>query len=320
VISLKYFFGIDGGGTKTAICATSSDAAKIVSEITSNAAWRERGIDAVIWNIKDVIYSLLPCEDAQIGGIAMGLPCFGESTDGDRELTKAAHTAFPGIPLYLTNDVEVGWAGALGLSPGINVVAGTGAIAYGKDEQGKTARCGGWSEFFGDEGSCFWMGRKVMKLFSKQSDGRMAKDRLYDIVRKEFSLQSDFDFIDLMYNKYIGHRDTVASLQLLAKKAALEGSPSAKSLYVVAADELLLCVNAIRNRLQFNEQPFKVSCTGGLFKCGNLILDSFNDGVEEIGGVLHTAKFEPLYGALLLAFEHFNNPKIPILVAKLETV
>jgi len=320
VVSLQYFFGIDGGGTKTAICATSRDATKVLSKITSSASWREYGIDAVIGNIKEVIYSLMPSEDAQIGGIAMGLPCFGESTDGDRELTKAAQLAFPDIPLYLTNDVEVGWAGALGLSPGINVVAGTGAIAYGKNEQGKTARCGGWSEFFGDEGSCFWIGRKVMELFSKQSDGRMAKDRLYDIVRDEFSLLNDFDFIDLMHNEYIEHRDTVASLQLLAKKAALDGSHSAKSLYSDAANELLLCVKAIRNQLQFREQPFKVSCTGGLFKCGNLILNTFKDGVEEIGGVLHTAKFEPLYGALLLAFEHFNNSKIPILVAKLETV
>ena len=317
---MQYFFGIDGGGTKTAICVASCDATKILSKITGNAAWREHGIDAVIGNIKEVVYSLIPSEDAQIGGIAMGLPCFGESADGDRELAAATNAAFPGIPLYLTNDVEVGWAGALGLSPGINVVAGTGAIAYGKDEQGTTARCGGWSEFFGDEGSCFWMGRKVMKLFSKQSDGRMPKDRLYDIVRDEFSLQNDFDFIDLMYNEYIGRRNTVASLQLIAKRAALEGSQSTKSLYSDAANELLLCVKAIRDQLEFKEQPFKVSCTGGLFKSGDLILDSFKDGVEEIGGILHTAKFEPLYGALLLAFERFNSSNIPILIEKLERV
>jgi len=320
VVSLQYFFGIDGGGTKTAICAASHDATKVLSKITSSASWREYGIDAVIGNIKEVVYSLIPSEDAQIGGIAMGLPCFGESVDGDHELNAAARAAFPDIPIYLTNDVEVGWAGALGLSPGINVVAGTGAIAYGKDEQGSTARCGGWSEFFGDEGSCFWIGRKVMKLFSKQSDGRMQKDRLYDIVKDEFSLQNDFDFIDLMHNEYIEYRDTVASLQLLAKKAALEGSQSTQSLYYDAADELLLCVKAIRDQLQFKEQPFKVSCTGGLFKSGKLILDGFKDGVEEIGGVLHTAKFEPLYGALLLAFEHFNSSQIPALIEKLERV
>jgi len=83
----------------------------------------------------------------------MGIPCYGESEDGDIELEKEIQTAFPGIPVYITNDVEVGWAGSLGLTPGVNVVAGTGSIAFGKDESGKTARCGGWSEFFSDEGS-----------------------------------------------------------------------------------------------------------------------------------------------------------------------
>jgi len=317
---LQYYFGVDGGGTKTAVCAASYNGLEVFGTVTGSAAWREYGIDTVIGNIKKEIESLVPNEDVQISGIAMGLPCFGESIDGDRELTEAAETAFPDTPLYLANDVEVGWAGALGLSSGINIVAGTGAIAFGKDEHGKMARCGGWSEFFGDEGSAYWMGRKVMELFSKQSDGRMPKDSLYDIIRSEFSLKDDFEFIDIIHNDYIPHRDTVASLQMLAKKAALEGSDSAKSLYSEAANELAMCVKAIYNKLNFTEQPFKVSYTGGLFKSGELILDAFRGLVADKGGSLCESKFEPVHGALLLAFEHFNKAGLPALQSKLETL
>ena len=315
---MQYYIGVDGGGTKTAICVAAGDASTLFSAITGSASWREYGIDTVVGNIHAVI-DTFPLE-GQIAGIAMGLPCYGESEEGDRELEKAICEAFSDIPLYLTNDVEVGWAGSLGLASGVNVVAGTGAIAFGKDENGKTARSGGWSEFFSDEGSCYWMGRKVMELFSKQSDGRMPQDALYTMVRSELELHSDLGFIDLMHDKYITNRDKVAALQLLAYNAALAGSPSAKSLYCDAADELILLVKAIRDRLHFAKRPFLVSYSGGLFKAGNLVLDQFSKGVAEAGGSLYAPKFDPMHGALLLAFEQFFPSGLSDLRKRLETL
>ena len=73
------------------------------------------------------------------------------------------------------NDSVVGWAGSLGLSSGINLVAGTGSIAYGRNDAGEEARAGGWDERFSDEGSCYWLGMKSLELFSKESDGRAEK-------------------------------------------------------------------------------------------------------------------------------------------------
>ena len=311
--------GVDGGGTKTAIAAASVDAAEVFTIKTGSASWREYGIAAVLENIRQAIAALPFGETASIAGIAMGLPYYGELADGDRELEEALAAAFPGIPLYLTNDVEVGWAGALGLSPGVNVVAGTGAIAFGKDEGGKSARSGGWSEFFGDEGSAFWVGRHVMSLFSKQSDGRMERDALYDIVRREFALTNDFDFIELMHDTYIVQRDKVAALQLLAKQAALAGSPSAQALYGAASAELCLLVKAIRDKLAFAETPFLVSHTGGLFRAEDLILPRFAQGIEALGGKLCPPRFGPAEGALLLAFSQFHVDGLPQLRKCLHT-
>jgi N-acetylglucosamine kinase-like BadF-type ATPase len=248
----------------------------------------------------------------------MGLPCLGESEAGDRELLRAFTDAFPEIPLYLTNDVEVGWAGSLGLASGINVVSGTGSIAFGKDESGQAARCGGWSEFFSDEGSCYYIGRKSLQLFSKQADGRVPKDELYSIFRKEFDIKNDFEIIDLVHNEYLSNRDKVAALQLLAKEAALAGSCSARSLYIDAADELCDMVKAIKKQLHFINQPFPVSYSGGLFKAGELILTYFNEYVTAIGGNPVTPKYEPVYGAVLLAFEQNCSENLPGLRKRLD--
>ena len=302
---MKYYIGIDGGGTKTAFCAANSEDASLRYSKDSGASWREHGIPAVTQMLRMAVDELMLEDKDKIAGIAMGLPCYGESARGDAELEKAVSEIFAPVPVYLTNDVEVGWAGSLALEPGINIVAGTGSIGYGKDSQGKTARCGGWSDFFGDEGSCFWMGRKVMELFSKQADGRMKKDELYDIVYRELKLENDISFIDLMHTEYLGYRKKVAVLQFYAEKAALAGSVSAKALYNEACRELLLLVDAIKDKLVFTESPWKVSYSGGLFKAGELLMPQFMGEIEKLGGRVMAPRFEPVEGALLLAYQHF---------------
>ena len=304
--ALGYFIGIDGGGTKTALCAASVDDPAQHYSATSGTYWREIGIPEVAQKLKNSVNSLMEGKNDQVDGIAMGLPCYGESAEGDRALGQAVRDIFAPIPIYLTNDVEVGWAGSLALEPGINVVAGTGSIAFGKDSNGKSVRCGGWSEYFGDEGSCYWMGKKVMELFSKQADGRMPKDELYTTIYREFDLQNDMSFIDIMYEKYIGDRKKVAMLQILAEKAAMAGSSGAKALYREAVNELLLLAAAVREKLDFTEKPWKVSYSGGLFRAGEFVLPQFTREIEKTGGKVTAPLFEPVDGAVLLAFQHFN--------------
>jgi N-acetylglucosamine kinase-like BadF-type ATPase len=301
-----YYIGIDGGATKTAVCAASVDDSQILYANTTGSSWREHGALKVAQNLKETVTGLIGDDYDTIAGIAMGLPCHGESPKGDGALERIIRKVFKDIPIFMTNDVEVGWAGSMALMPGINIVAGTGAIAFGKYDHGQTARCGGWSEFFGDEGSCYWVGRKVMELFSKQSDGRMPRDELYSIIVREFDLKNDFSFIDIIHAEYMGYRKQVASLQLLAEKAALAGASSAIALYKEAVGELNLLVTAIRDRLNFTEKPWTVSYTGGLFKAEKFVLEQFSKYVEKEGGKLSTPRFAPVEGAVLLAFQHFN--------------
>ena len=302
---MQYLVGIDGGATKTAVCAASIGNSNLRRAKTTGSSWREHGVLKVAQKLKETIENLLGDDYRHIAGIAMGLPCYGESAEGDRALERAIRETFADFSLYITNDVEAGWAGSMALAPGINVVAGTGSIAFGKDIHGQTARCGGWGEFFGDEGSCYWVGRKILEAFSKQSDGRMPKDELYAIIYREFDLKDDFSFIDLIHTEYIVSRKKVASLQFLAEKAAQAGAPSAKAIYNEAARELRLLVSAIRNRLDFSENPLTVSYSGGLFRAGELILPQFSQEIGKENGKLASPRFEPVEGAVLLAFQHF---------------
>ena len=104
--------------------------------------------------------------------------------------------------MKIVNDSAAGWAGSLGLEEGINLVAGTGSIAYGQNKFGTEARAGGWDDGFSDEGSCYWLGKKALELFSKESDGRVKKGKLLEIFRYNFNLKNDFDLIDIFDEVY----------------------------------------------------------------------------------------------------------------------
>jgi len=251
----------------------------------------------------------------EIIGVALALPYIGESRSGDQVIDAALREAFGDIQYLLVNDSVAGWAGSLALESGVNIVAGTGAIAYGRDAGDRGARCGGWDEFFSDEGSCYWLGRATCALFAKQSDGRVPRGQLYEMMRAEFALDEDFEFIDAVHEKLLVSRERVAAMQMLLMRAANEGDKSALALYDAAAEELCLLLDGIRGRISLPESGFPVSYSGGLFNAGELVLKPFRRGIEARGGRLVTPRLSPARGALLLAAEKFMPDKLDALGA-----
>ena len=186
-----------------------------------------------------------------------------------------------------------------------NIVAGTGSIAFGKNEDGETARSGGWSEWFGDEGSGYWLGVKCVQLFSRQSDGRDEKGPLYHIVREALNLSDDMDIVDLYEAKYLHKRDNIASLQRLLLQAANEGDAYAIEAYAQAAKELYDIVCGVKKQI-FADKDCIVSCSGGIFKTGDVIRKPFVKLLESNGMKLTESKAEPYVGAVLLA-KYYEN-------------
>ena len=259
--------------------------------------------------IADGVKSSLQKVGAQLTdcvGVCIGLPCYGENARQDEAMRDSLRKALTPAPLHIVNDVEVGWAGALECQPGIHIVAGTGSIAFAKDESGHAARSGGWNEFFGDEGSCYWIGKEAMSLFTKEADGRAAKGALYEIVRQELRLADDMDLIDLVIREYAPYRDKVAAFQRFAAQAAQEGDTEAIALYERAAHELALMVQALKRELRFPDGT-KVSYSGGLFQTGDLILAPLKREVTALHCALEAPKKSGVEGAWLLAVHNFEG-------------
>lgn len=307
----KWFIGVDGGGTKTAAAAALPDGKPIAETVREGCSYQMLGVDGAVAVIIEGVRSCLEAAGITLhdcAGCCLGVPCYGENAENDAAIAEALRQALAPAPVHIVNDAEVGWAGAQACRPGIHIVSGTGAIAFGKGLDQRAARCGGWNEFFGDEGSCYWVGREAMSLFTKQADGRIPRGPLYHIVRQEWSLSEDMRFIDIVVSELAPRRDKVAAFQVYASQAAEQGDPSVVSLYGRAARELALLAGALRKKLVLPETA-SVTYSGGLFLTGSLILEPLARELDAIGCALRKPEKTALEGALLLAIQQFSQER-----------
>lgn len=309
-----YYLGIDGGGSKTIFLLTDETGNHLASWKAGSASYKQIGIEGVARlveeGIRQVFYEAGITKAGEIPwkelSCCLGLPMYGESRPNDEQVARQLALQLPNLQLRLVNDVQVGWAGSLLLESGINVVAGTGSIAYGRNRKGEEARCGGWSEWFSDEGSGRWLGMKCMELFSKEADGRIERGPLYELVRERFSLDEDTEMIDVFEGSILERRERIAALQEILLEAAGQKDEAALGAYEAAAEELALMAITLKKRL-FGEETCVAAGSGGIFKVGEVLLEPFGKRLEKAGIRLIPAQASPQAGAVLLAFEAVNE-------------
>lgn len=312
-----YFLGIDGGGTKTDFLVLNEDGSTVSRKRIGTISYKHIGMDNTVLvlrkNIKEVLAGI---EEKTY--ICLAFPNWGESAENDALFSKRLHEV-SSYPVKVVNDSAAGWAGSLGLKEGINLVSGTGSIAYGRNRNGEEARAGGWGEQFSDEGSCYWLGVKALELFSKESDGRVKPGKLLEIFRAYFQLQDDFDIIDIFEERYKNNRTKIAGLQEQLYKAAVGGDEEARKLYVYAAEELAAIIKAVYQKLRFQGE-ISVSYSGGLFYAKEMILAPLKERLTASGIHLCTPIYSPVQGAALLAALEYRKEEtfIQRLTNKLE--
>ena len=302
------FLGVDGGGTKTALCLITG-AGDLIAQHETTASYLAGPPGVGPAHVSRVLAEAVPrlCTAAavtadMIDSAFFGIPAYGELS-ADQPLLDAAPLEVLGHERYrVDNDVVCGWAGSLAMADGINVVAGTGSIVYGRNGE-NGARVGGWGELFGDEGSGYWMAIRGLQLFSQMSDGRLPWGPFGDLVRERLGLRADFDVLDVVQHEWNYDRTRIAALSRLVTEAADAGDPAAAKIIEDAVDDLVRHVSAVRQRVGFEHAgSVPVSYSGGVFGA-RAVLAGFRArltaGPEAYE--LRTPRFPPVIGAALYA-------------------
>jgi N-acetylglucosamine kinase-like BadF-type ATPase len=320
---VRTYLGVDGGGSKTRFLLIDAEG-RVRGAHTDGPAYHvEIGLETLERMLAHGIERTL--EQAGIAPATLtfaflGLPAYGEDRTVQAELDAAPAAALPNGQYRCGNDMVCGWAGALAGAEGINIVAGTGSIAYG-EYAGRCARAGGWGELFSDEGSAYWLAREGLRLFSRMSDGRSPRGALYEILRRHFALSDDLDLCAALYGKSTSQRSQLAQLSRLVAEAASAGDAAARGLFTQAVSELADIVDAVRDQLQVPvEMDLPLSYSGGLFQLRELLLAPFEAALNGRARKyrLAAARLPPEAGAALHAARLAGTPLAARSIAALE--
>ena len=319
--SAELFLGVDGGGTKTALCLVTGDgtlAAELrAPSVYSFGAATQLVTEVLVPAVRDVC-ARAGCGPDEIRYAFFGLPGYGESSADQPALDRAPHTSLGHDRYRCGNDMVCGWAGSLAGADGINVVSGTGSIAYG-ERAGRQARVGGWGELFGDEGSAYWIAVQGLNVFSRMSDGRQAPGPLHAVLSEHLGLSTDLDLVDVVLNRWGGRRSAIAALAPVVVRAADAGDQDAAAILDAAAAELAGLVFGTRDRLGYRpDEPVSVSWSGGAFAAERL-RTAFRRQVlaRHPHDRLTEPRLTPVLGAALYAARLAGRPLVDAAVARL---
>jgi N-acetylglucosamine kinase-like BadF-type ATPase len=303
-----FFLGCDGGGTKTDLVVVTGQgrlAAFLRAPSTYYLSADPRGTGLV----GEVLGEAVPAVCSQAGIVPgdvrfafFGLPGYGEVRADTPRLDAAAARALQHGRFRCDNDMLCGWAGSLAGADGINVIAGTGSMTYGR-RAGAGVRAGGWGELFGDEGSGYWIGIQALRAFSKMSDGRAERGPLHEVLARHLALDADIDLVGLVLHQWRGARQHIAALAPAVREAALAGDRCAQAILTAAAAELTGLTDATRRRLGFGHREIiPVSYSGGIFAMPE-VLDSFLTGIGALSPSYRVSRprYAPVIGAALYA-------------------
>ncbi|HEY2809503.1 MAG TPA: BadF/BadG/BcrA/BcrD ATPase family protein [Steroidobacteraceae bacterium] len=321
---MRRYLGVDGGGSKTAFVLVEESGRVLAAHQEGPAYYLQTGMQEMRAMLARGIQATLAqaaLTPAAVDFAFLGLPSYGEDSSLLATLDAAAAPTLAPGRFRCGNDAVCGWAGALAAQDGINVVAGTGSMAYG-EYGGRTARAGGWGELFSDEGSGYWVAREGLQLFSRMSDGRAPRGPLYERLRQHFRLAADLDLCAAIYGSGRGERSDVAGLSAPIAEAARAGDAQAQALFGRAVGELVQLVDAVHDRLAVPAgRGLTVSHSGGMFRLRDLVLEPLRGALQGSGRGYEfaAARLAPAAGAALYAARTSGAPLDEQAVALLES-
>jgi len=323
----RWVFGIDGGGTSARLRVEALSGELLFYGEGGSSNLRSKSRDEVLANLTGLFRRAFSeggvqaslCEAGFAGSAGVDRPADkGPFADLVREAFVAAQKgrddaaargnaggagfAAPAHPaIGAGNDSEPALAGAIGGMEGILLIAGTGAIAYGRCRDGTEARAGGWGHLLGDEGSAFAIAFEALKRGIRSGEGRDLPTCLLERGLSFFGLHEAEDLLPFVYEGL--DKTRVAKFAREVARARDEGDGLAAAIFEEAADGLAGLVLSVEKRLGSHIADKALACRGGLIEGDAWLRSALTARLAKAasGVRLVEAKADAATGACMLA-------------------
>jgi N-acetylglucosamine kinase-like BadF-type ATPase len=302
-----FYLGVDGGGTRTRAVVAGMDLV-VRGRGTAGPSNASRGSLA---HVMEVIHEAIDDAIASAGmgqgdlhGICCGLA--GVDASGLRgRFQWSLEKIFGYGRIQVTSDARIALAGATRGpidDPAVILIAGTGAIAFGRNASGDEARAGGWGPLLGDEGSGFAIAREGLMAVVRELDGRGPATLLRASVLSAEGVGSPAELLQKLHRAEAWPSEMAAFFPLVLE-AARQGDGQILPIFRRAGEELGLAVATVVGKLGMEAADFPVATVGGVFAAGDLILDPIRSVLGPVAPAARVvaAAYPPEIGAVRIA-------------------
>lgn len=309
---MKYYIGVDGGGSKTAAIVIDEEGAQLGHGQAGASNHLRVGLDTATRNIERAVNIALVEAGIAIRNIHYAY-CGIAGADHPAHRQRVIDSLkifFPRGNFIVDNDARIALTGAVGFNSGIVIISGTGSVAFGRNESGKEARAGGWGPTLGDEGSGYAIGREGLSAIVRAHDGRGRPTKMTEMLCYDYDMCTPEDLPRFVYASTT-HADDIARYGKLVIEAARSGDEVAAEILERGGRELGECVLAVARRLNLTEKEFPVAYVGGAFNAGDLLLGPMRAvlAAQAPGATLIQPKNTPVEGAAMMAVRAAEHPR-----------
>lgn len=313
---MNYILGVDGGGSKTTVQIADTSGKVISQAVSGSSSYKSVGINRAIGNLNTAVFDAVK-KLKVTRDIYFISSCFGFAGNDAGEDSKTYRKIVFNDKLnsYLNpkgtiicNDTRIGLESGSESKNKIIIIAGAGSNCFGINEDGKQAGASGWDFILADEGSGYSVGLKALKAIVKAYDGRGEKTLLSKTILEELNLNEIPGLIKWAYGGLFS-KDKISALAETVSNTAKMGDKVSIDILAEEAEEAVISVTTVANKLGFKDKAFDLVLVGGLFKCEeyfkNILINRLRENFPKIKSMPLVGN--PAGGAVKMAIERLKD-------------
>ncbi len=297
---MRYYLGIDGGGTKTVAVVCDENGTLVSRYVGKSINYNSVGTEKARANLRETIDGVLDGKDITLSSAFIGMPAISERAD--ESATREFCDGIIDCPVItMDSDVYIGLEAMRADGAAAMVVSGTGSMAVGRDADGRVIFKGGWGYLLGDEGSGYALGLDAVKAAICGAQGSAEKTMLTEKILGFFGIADIISLIDIFYDPPISNSE-VARLAPVLFECAKNGDTAANAIIAKHARLLADTVCALLSELPYGTP---LGMWGGILVNCEIFRESFVAFVQEKYPATKAAilEYPPEYGAVFAAMK-----------------
>jgi N-acetylglucosamine kinase-like BadF-type ATPase len=302
--------GVDGGGTKTHAVVADSDGRVLGASVNGPSNWEVVGIGGTGAALRVAVMSALGAAGLEASSVEANV--FGlAGADWPSDVRRLEFAIDPlGLagPREIVNDSIVALRAGASRPWGVVVIAGSGAVAAGRNPDGETYRTLGLGPLYGDFGSANDVSVEAVRAVADAYTGRGPGTQLTERLCEELGCASAAELLERVSRREHGGRieDEIENVAPVVIAAANASDLVARDILERAGTSLGEAAVLVARHLGMLGLDFEVVLSGGLITgASRFISDPLEVAVNRAAPHARFVHLDtpPAVGAVLMALE-----------------